>query len=151
MGDLDGAIGDLRYVLQLDLEFPSARVNLAGLLLDRDEPEASRQVASEGLAGNPHDPALLTAQAQGNQELGELESARRGYDAALTADPGYVPALAGRAILAFDADTVDSLSRAVADLDRAVLLSGDPDLSDNLELARRRRDLLAQTAAAAIP
>ena len=94
---------------------------------------------------------LLTALAQSNHELGELDNARKGYDAALTADPEYAPALAGRAILAFDADTVDSLASAVADLERAVLLSRDPDLNDNLELARRRRNVLVQAAAAAIP
>ncbi len=148
--DVDGAIHDFRYVLQLDPTFPSAHVNLADLLLDRGEPTASRQVAREGLMTTPHDPALLTAQAQANQQLGEVDNARTGYDAALAADPDYLPALAGRATIAFDIGTIDSLNNAVADLERAVHLSGDPDLHDNLALACERRAALRQTPAPTI-
>ncbi|MFV0459582.1 MAG: tetratricopeptide repeat protein [Actinomycetales bacterium] len=145
-GDLAGAVADLRRVLELDPAFPNACANLAGLLLEEGQARLAREVAANGLRADPADVALRTVLAQAEHELGDLDAAVSGYRAALEIDPHFVPALAGRAVAAFEVGTADSLHTAVECLERAVRLSDDPDLVENLALAVSRQEVLGKTA-----
>ncbi|ACU72637.1 TPR repeat-containing protein [Catenulispora acidiphila DSM 44928] len=128
-GDVDGALADFDYVLDIDPEFVDARVNRAALLLELGEDAAAEQDARAGLAVDPDNAHLHTALGQINALRGDTEQSLAAFSRALDTDPEHVPALAGRAVVRFDAA---DHTAARADLDEAIRLQPeDPALLFN--------------------
>lgn len=132
LGAYDAATADLRYVLELDPDFPDARVNLTGLLLETGHLDEAEALA----AADTSDPSLLTLRGQIAEARADIAAAEQAYDAALAADPGCVPALVLRGILRYESGTDAGVRGSVADLENAARLSDDPQLRENLEVAR---------------
>lgn len=131
LGEHDAASADLRYVLELDPDFPNARVNLTELLL-----ETGHLDEAAALAADTVDPLLLTLRGQIAEAQGETQAAQQAYDAALSVNSHCLPALVLRGILRYEAGTLLGLRGSIEDLEAAVRLSDDPDLRENLEVAR---------------
>jgi tetratricopeptide (TPR) repeat protein len=132
-GDVAGAIADHGYALEMAPSHLDARVNHATLLLEADELEAALADVRAGLKVHSAQPRLLHTLGLIEQARGEIDAARRAFDLALRVDPGFAPALAGRALLRYDCGDVDG---ALGDLDDAIALAGDdPDLLYNRGVA----------------
>lgn len=131
-GEHDAASADLRYVLELDPDFPNARVNLTELLLETGHLDEAGALA----AADTSDPLLLTLRGQIAEAQADTAAAHQAYDAALSADSQCLPALVLRGILRYESGTVMGLRGSIEDLEDAVRLSDDPDLRENLQVAR---------------
>ncbi|MFF7987079.1 tetratricopeptide repeat protein [Streptomyces sp. NPDC007901] len=128
-GDAEGAVADLRRVVELEPGEADARVDLIGLLLQSGQAGAVEPLLEEGLRLAPGDARLLQVRGRLAWDEGAADAARHDFGLALQSDPGCVAALAGRAGLAFEAGDVEG---ALRDLDRAVGLDpGDADLRCN--------------------
>jgi tetratricopeptide (TPR) repeat protein len=129
INDSEGAMADLDYVLDIDPTLVPARLLRASLRLDAQDLDGSAEDAHAGLREKPDDPALLSVLAMAQHAAGELEEALASFDRALAADPGFVPALGDRAVLALE---LGDGASALRDLTSAVALAGDdPDLRFN--------------------
>jgi tetratricopeptide (TPR) repeat protein len=134
LGDDDGALNDLEYAVVLDPTHVDSRVNLIDLLLERGETDRAWPHIEAGLELDPENPNLLAARGTVLEEAGDTDGAYASYTAALEADPQFVAAWANRAVLAYGAGRP---ADAVADLDRAIELSDDPELRANRDIARQ--------------
>lgn len=74
-------------------------VPLAVALLRADRLEALRALEPEGFSTGQQQAALRTLQGRAAFKMGQLDPARRSFDAALAADPGHVDAMMRRALL----------------------------------------------------
>jgi tetratricopeptide (TPR) repeat protein len=134
-GDITGAIDDFERVLELEPDEVDARINLVDLLADTGSLEAASACIADGLRLLPGDGRLLCARAQLAVEAGDPGRARDDFDLALAADGDLVPALAGRAALAYEADDYDA---AAGDLTHAIEVAEDPDLLYNRGMVHQR-------------
>ena len=98
---------------------PSAGLfhRLADVYCDMERFDESQAAFAQGLALAPDDAPLLTCQARMSRAKGDPEAARRGYDAALRADPEYVYANDCRGRLLLDQD---KYKEAIADFTRVI-------------------------------
>lgn len=132
LGDEDAALAGFSYVLELDPAFADARVARAGLLLERDEPQAARHDVEAGLALRPESAELHALSAQIAQQQKRFDDAHAAYGEALRRDPTLAAAWSNRATLWYEQGEIE---RAIEDLTAAVELDDDPDIRANLELA----------------
>ena len=102
-----------------DILPPSAGLfhRLADVYCDMERFDESQAAFAQGLELAPSDARLLTCQARMFRAKGDPEAARRGYDAALRADPEYVYANDCRGRLLLDQD---KYQEAIADFTRVV-------------------------------
>lgn len=149
--DTDGALVDFDYVLELDPDFVDAYVNRAGVYLELGDLDAAERDAVAGLAREPDNAHLHAVLGRVRTERGDDTGALSSFDRALYLKADLVPALSGRATLAYQMGDCET---AVADLTRAIELdSYDPVLRYNRALVRRDAaqwsDALADLDAAA--
>jgi tetratricopeptide (TPR) repeat protein len=150
-GDARRALAGLTYVLELDPAFLDAYINRAGTHLDAGDLDAAMADARAGLALDPENAYLHTVAGQVHAERDEPAEARAAFDRALAAEPDLVPALSGRAGVAYDLGDVDA---AIRDLTAAVSAAPeDAGLRFNLgfayQNAQRWDEALAQLNTAA--
>ena len=102
-GDIEGALADFSYVIELEPDFVDAYANRAGLYLETGDLERAGADATAGLARDGDNPYLLAVAGQVHAARQEYAEARAAYDRALESAPDLVAAWSGRAELACDA------------------------------------------------
>lgn len=127
-GDLDGALADLDYAIELDPGFAPAYVNRAGLLVALGRLDQARQDAER----DPADPYLLCALGQVEAAEGRPEEARKAFEGALARDSRLAAAWAGLGALDFDEGAIGA---AVAGLSRAIELEDTAEYRFNRAVA----------------
>ena len=131
-GELDLALAHLDRVLDLEPDFIDAYVRRAEIHRERGDSDRAALDIAAGLLVDGRHPELLCLQGVLALETGNLVDARNALNAALGVEPTLVAAWANRAVVAFEADDIES---AVADLDAAISLEDRPDLRLNRALA----------------
>jgi tetratricopeptide (TPR) repeat protein len=132
-GQSDSALAGLGDLLEMEPDFLEARVSRASLRLDADDLADAMDDVMAGLTVAPTEPRLLCLLGLIEQAQGEPIRSRTAFDAALAADPAYGPALANRAVLAYEQGDPDG---AITDLDAAAELMGpDPSVLLNRGIA----------------
>ncbi|WP_320064880.1 tetratricopeptide repeat protein [Micromonospora sp. RTGN7] len=122
-GRPERARDDLDRVLAIDPGHLDARIALVNLHLRRGAFDAAEAGARAGLALAPQEPALLCTLGLVRSERGSPADADELFTRALAGDPELVEAWTNRAAVRFECGDV---AAAVADLDRAVMLSAAP-------------------------
>jgi tetratricopeptide (TPR) repeat protein len=143
LGDVDGALADFGYTIELDPAHVDARVNRAGLLCDLGETDAAWADVVAGLELAPANAHLLCLKGRLLAERGESAEAGQALTAALDLDPRLAEAWALRGELAYQSG---DLSGAAADLDRAVELTGTPEMRFNRAVVYEESGRYAEAA-----
>jgi tetratricopeptide (TPR) repeat protein len=148
-GDIDGAIADLCYVLELAPEHADASINLANLFAETGRQAEARDVAAAALLADPEHPQVNCLVARLALDDGESRTARERVAHALTTSPELAEAWALRGTLEFnDGD----LAAAAAAFEYSAQLCPDASVLFNLGAAReqagRRSEALAAYAEA---
>lgn len=133
-GDLDGALADFGYVLEIDPGYVDAYINRVSILMETGHLAAARRDVTAGLAVAPDDPYLLCQLARLELEEGQHDGARAAADAAVAAGAAIAEAWATRAAVVFE---TGDLGLALADLTRAIELAPNPALLFNRAVAHQ--------------
>ncbi len=88
----------LRKAVALDKNLATSWVNLAGVYVDRKEPDKAVSILKQGLAANPGQPLLQYELANLYDSIGKASDANPLYKTVLTTYTNYVPALNGLAL-----------------------------------------------------
>jgi len=132
-GDLEGALADFGRVIDLEPTFVDAYLNRASLLLELGDLDGASYDVAAGLALAPEQPHLLSLQGVLHQEAGRLDEARDALEAATRIAPELAAAWANLGAVLFD---LGEVARSVDCLERSLALDDDPDVRENLEVAR---------------
>lgn len=116
--DIAAAADRIRRVITLNPHFGEAYVRLGEALIWLEDYEAADQALSEARSLRYRGPALPLLEARLDVLTGDVESARRRYDALLQEQPYQEAARVGRAILRLADGATDSVVRDLQDLTR---------------------------------
>ncbi|MEV7807515.1 tetratricopeptide repeat protein [Microbispora sp. NPDC088329] len=144
LGDVDGALSDFGYTLELDPAHLDARINRAGLLCELGRIDDAWADVTAGLELAPANAHLLCLKGRLLAERDDRDGARAALSAAIERDERLAEAWALRGEIAFAAG---DLTAAAHDLDRAVDLSGTPDIRFNRAVVRQESGRYADAAA----
>jgi tetratricopeptide (TPR) repeat protein len=122
IGDVEGALADLDHALNMEPDLAPARALRATLRLDRGDVAGALDDARAGVAADPDDARGLSMLALAQQASGAREDAFATFGRALAREPGFVPALVDRAVVAFELGRTDA---ALEHLTAALEIGGD--------------------------
>ena len=144
-GDVEGALSDFRYVLDLEPDYLEARVTLASPPAGRGRAsEAAAALALAGLAVTPDEARLHCTLGLALLSIEDNQAARQAFDRALELDPALTEAMVNRATAAYE---LGDFAAAMADLDTALEAdAGNPDLLFNRGLVHEAMLALSQPA-----
>ena len=92
-GDQQGALKELRQVVELDPQFIDAQVRLGNLLLDLKQPDAALAQLKAAAAANPGSTAIAAALGHVEQAMNHNDSAQSKSEAVLAQDPTQTEAM----------------------------------------------------------
>jgi tetratricopeptide (TPR) repeat protein len=119
-GDHDGALRELRQVVDLDPHFIDAQVRLSGLLLDLKQPDAAFAQLKAAAAANPNSNAIAAALSQVEHATNHQDDAQRDSEAVLARDPTQTGAMKVLLEIAADKHALEpALQRVRAQLEAA--------------------------------
>ncbi|MEU9336321.1 tetratricopeptide repeat protein [Streptomyces sp. NPDC048290] len=131
-GDTAGALADFGYVIDLDPGCVDAYANRAALRFAAGDDAGARADVDAGLALDPDSPPLRCLRGQ-LTAADDPDAAYALLSELVTARPAYAPGWAARGTTAYDRGEPGA---AVADFDRALALSDDPEVRFNRGVAR---------------
>ncbi len=144
LGDVEGALADFGYTLELDPAHLDARINRAGLLCELGRSHDAWADVTTGLGLAPANAHLLCLKGRLLAERGDRGGAREALSAAIDRDGRLAEAWALRGEVAY---ALGDLTEAAHDLDRAVELSGTPEMRFNRAVVRQESGRYALAAA----
>jgi lipoprotein NlpI len=137
-GDFSGASDGYSEMLVLFPNNTAARINLAQMEIQNNNPEQAKALVDDALSLEPNNVQALTLAGVIAREQGEFESAEDYYRKALSLNPNYIPALKNLGIL-LDlyrgrlAEALDLYEQA-----QALAAEPDPKLKDWIFDIKRR-------------